>query len=47
MSLDCVCHAYGTALDAIVVLLMVAIAIEVTIGAIGQSLSWYDEVAVT
>jgi hypothetical protein len=25
----------------------VAIAIEVTIGAIGQSLSWYDEVAVT
>ncbi len=37
-------------LDAIVVVLMVAIAVEVTIGvvyrAIGQSLSWYDEVAV-
>src|SRR5207302_10847848 len=50
MSLDRVRHAYGIVLDAIVVVLMAAIAIEVTIGvvyrAIGQSLSWYDEVAV-
>jgi TRAP-type C4-dicarboxylate transport system permease small subunit len=50
MSLDRVRHAYGILLDAIVVVLMAAIAIEVTIGvvyrAIGQSLSWYDEVAV-
>src|SRR6266566_4615481 len=50
MSLDRVRHVYGIVLDAIVVVLMAAIAIEVTIGvvyrAIGQSLSWYDEVAV-
>ncbi len=50
MTLDRLRHAYGILLDAIVVVLMVAIAIEVTIGviyrAIGQSLSWYDEVAV-
>ena len=50
MSLDRVRHLYGIVLDAIVVVLMAAIAIEVTIGvvyrAIGQSLSWYDEVAV-
>jgi TRAP-type C4-dicarboxylate transport system permease small subunit len=49
MSLDRIRHAYGIVLDAIVVVLMAAIAIEVTIGvvyrAIGQSLSWYDEVA--
>ena len=50
MSLDRLRRAYGVFLDAIVVVLMVAIAIEVTVGviyrAIGQSLSWYDEVAV-
>lgn len=43
-------HAYGKFLEAIVVVLMVAIAVEVTIGitfrAFGKSLSWYDEVAV-
>ncbi len=43
-------RGYEVLLDAIVVVLMVAIAIEVTIGvvyrAIGQSLAWYDEVAV-
>jgi TRAP-type transport system small permease protein len=42
--------AYGRFLEAIVIVLMVAIAVEVTIGitfrAIGKSLSWYDEVAV-
>ncbi len=50
MSLDRVRHVYEIVLDAIVVVLMAAIAIEVTIGvvyrAIGQSLAWYDEVAV-
>jgi TRAP-type transport system small permease protein len=50
MSLDRVRHAYEIVLDTIVVVLMVAIAIEVAIGviyrAIGQSLSRYDEVAV-
>jgi len=50
LSLDRLRRAYGALLDAIVVVLMVAISIEVTIGvtyrAIGQSLSWYDEVAV-
>ncbi|MDQ6916665.1 MAG: TRAP transporter small permease subunit [Pseudomonadota bacterium] len=50
LSLERIRRAYGLLLDAIVVVLMVAIAIEVTIGvvyrAIGQSLSWYDEVAV-
>ena len=43
-------HAYGRFLEAIVIALMVAIAVEVTIGisfrALGKSLSWYDEVAV-
>ncbi|MEO8738776.1 MAG: TRAP transporter small permease subunit [Casimicrobiaceae bacterium] len=41
---------YGKFLEAIVIVLMVAIAVEVTIGityrALGRSLSWYDEVAV-
>jgi TRAP-type C4-dicarboxylate transport system permease small subunit len=50
LSLDRIRHVYGIVLDAIVVVLMAAIAIEVTIGvvyrAVGQSLSWYDEVAV-
>ena len=50
MLLDRIRHVYGIVLDAIVVVLMAAIALEVTIGvvyrAIGQSLSWYDEVAV-
>ncbi len=50
LTLDRVRRAYGSFLDAVVVVLMVAIAIEVTIGvvyrAIGRSLSWYDEVAV-
>jgi len=50
MSLDRVRHVYEIVLDAIVVVLMAAIAIEVTIGvvyrAIGQSLAWDDEVAV-
>jgi TRAP-type C4-dicarboxylate transport system permease small subunit len=43
-------HAYGRFLEAIVIVLMVAIAVEVTVGitfrALGKSLSWYDEVAV-
>jgi TRAP-type transport system small permease protein len=43
-------RAYGQFLEAIVIVLMVAIAVEVTIGitfrALGRSLSWYDEVAV-
>jgi TRAP-type C4-dicarboxylate transport system permease small subunit len=42
--------AYGKFLEAIVIVLMVLLAVEVTIGityrAIGKSLSWYDEVAV-
>lgn len=50
MSLERVRRAYEVLLDAIVVVLVIAIAVEVTIGviyrAIGQSLSWYDEVAV-
>jgi TRAP-type C4-dicarboxylate transport system permease small subunit len=41
---------YGRFLEAIVIVLMVAIAAEVTIGityrALGKSLAWYDEVAV-
>jgi TRAP-type transport system small permease protein len=43
-------RAYAWALEAIVIVLMVAIALEVSIGvafrAAGMSLSWYDEVAV-
>ena len=43
-------RAYEKLLDAVVVVLMAALAIEVTIGiayrAFGQALSWYDEVAV-
>jgi TRAP-type C4-dicarboxylate transport system permease small subunit len=41
---------YARFLEAIVIVLMVAIAVEVTIGityrALGKSLAWYDEVAV-
>lgn len=41
--------AYGRALEVLVVLLMVALALEVTLGvvfrSIGASLSWYDEIA--
>ena len=50
MTLETFRRASGKLLEAIVVVLMTAIAIEVTIGityrAFGQALSWYDEVAV-
>ena len=40
---------YGRALELLVMLLMVALAVEVTLGvvfrSIGSSLAWYDEVA--
>jgi TRAP-type C4-dicarboxylate transport system permease small subunit len=40
---------YGSALEIVVIVLVVALALEVTLGvvfrAIGKSLSWYDEVA--
>lgn len=40
---------YGSALEVVVIVLVVALALEVTLGvvfrAIGKSLSWYDEVA--
>ncbi|MEP6943114.1 MAG: TRAP transporter small permease [Betaproteobacteria bacterium] len=43
-------EVYGRLLEAIVIVLMVLLAVEVTVGivfrAIGRSLSWYDEVAV-
>ncbi len=50
MTLARVRAGYGRFLEAIVIVLMVAIAVEVTIGityrALGKSLAWYDEVAV-
>ncbi|HEY1459030.1 MAG TPA: TRAP transporter small permease [Casimicrobiaceae bacterium] len=50
MTLDSIRRGYGRFLEVIVIVLMVAIAVEVTIGitfrALGRSLSWYDEVAV-
>ena len=50
MTLARVRAGYGRFLEAIVIVLMVAIAVEVTIGityrAVGKSLAWYDEVAV-
>ncbi len=50
MTLDTIRKAYEKFLEAIVIVLMVVIAVEVTIGiayrALGQALSWYDEVAV-
>ena len=50
MSLARIRSAYETFLEAIVIVLMSAMAIEVTIGicfrALGHSLAWYDEVAV-
>ncbi len=40
---------YGSALEIVVILLVVGLAVEVTLGivfrALGQSLAWYDEVA--
>ena len=40
---------YGKLLEAVVILLVVALALEVTVGVVfrslGRSLSWYDEVA--
>ena len=50
MTLETFRRAYEKLLEAIVIVLMAALAIEVTIGiayrALGQALSWYDEVAV-
>lgn len=50
MTLERLRRVYGLLLEAIVIVLMVAIAIEVTIGivyrALGHALSWYDEIAV-
>lgn len=42
-------HRYGQVLEVVVMFLVVALAIEVTVGvvfrSIGRSLSWYDEIA--
>jgi TRAP-type C4-dicarboxylate transport system permease small subunit len=49
MNLDAVQRGYQRALEWLVVVLMAALAVEVTIGVvfrtIGESLEWYDEVA--
>ena len=50
MTLERIRSAYGWLLEAIVIVLMVALAVEVSVGivfrAIGMALSWYDEIAV-
>ena len=50
MTLERIRSAYAKLLEAIVIILMAALAVEVTIGivfrAVGMALAWYDEVAV-